>query len=44
MQMTWRPGGLVVASSYHGIAPGSILGDVKNVGLPVDPADMVMNG
>ena len=30
-------------SSYHGIAPGSIPGDGKNVGLPINPADIVMN-
>ena len=32
------------ALSYHIISPGSILGDDRNFGLPVDPADIVMNG
>ena len=29
------------ALSYHGIAPGWILGDGRNVDPPVDPADIV---
>jgi len=32
------------ALSYHGIAQGSIPNAGRNVGLPVDPADIVMNG
>ena len=29
---------------YHGIAPGLIPGNGRNFGLPIDPADIVMNG
>ena len=30
--------------SYHAVAPGSIPGVGKDFGLPVDPADILMNG
>ena len=32
------------ALSYHAVAPGSIPGVGRDFGLPVDPADIVMNG
>ena len=32
------------AQSYNGIAPGLIPGVSRNFGLPVDPADIEMNG
>ena len=33
----------MMTTVYYRIAPGSIPGDDRNVGLPVDPADIVMN-